>query len=257
MSATAHPERRWFCECMIPGAKEATTFETYGEDAARAMCDVSGWDFLRAWEEGSHSDRPARPEPNRTVSPRQMQALLCEARTTYDIHQKAMGDLASFNEWRADQLECAIQQRSFRAIPARLYNKVKNYFRKLRGAPPVGNPNSHKKQSGEHGDSMEKRESFVFLMAQELGRHARRIDQPATAAEQTQALHAIQKGGAITPAYLVSIAAAKNKGHTIRDMDDFIKLPASRLEQLLFTLVNRIAAREGRGETKKRNKGQK
>jgi hypothetical protein len=64
------------------------------------------------------------------------------------------------------------------------------------------------------------------------------------------------KGGVINEAYLMAIAKAKNPGHTLYDSGCLLKLPASRLEQLLFTLRNRIAAREGRGDSSKRNKGQ-
>lgn len=247
MKTTNEEPRRWFAEAMIPGTTEPTTFETFGEEAARAMCDISGWEFLRAWQEGGHSDRPARREPSRTITPRQLKALIVEARITYDIQQKVMDDdMPLFDVWRGQQLFFAAKVKSFKDIPSKLYNKVKNHFRTLRGAAAVGNPQAHRKQSGEQGDTMERRQNILFLMADELGQHAKRAE----------TCEACKDKGPITPAYLVSIAAAKNKGHTIRDIDDLIKLPASRLEQLLYTIRNRIAAREGRGEAQNRNKGQ-
>jgi hypothetical protein len=242
---------RWFCEAQKPG-EAPHVFETFGEDAARAMCDVSGWEFLRAWREGGHGDRPEAPAPavpgGRYCTLKQMQALLMEAKTTWDLHQSLLGDMPAFDAWRASQLGFVISGcDSFRRIPAIYYNRVKNHFRVLRGLPPVGNPGAHRKQSGERGDTLEGREQVLHLLAGELGAHARRADGNA----------AIQaKGGAINEAYLLTIARAKNKGHDLRDTGDLLKLPVSRLEELLYTLRNRIAAREGRGNPKNRNKGQ-
>lgn len=243
---------RWFCEAQRPGA-DPHVFETFGEDAARALCDVSGWEFLRAWREGGHGDRPERatPEPvpgGRHCTLRQVQALILEAKATWDLHQSLLGDLPAFDEWRATQLGFVISGlSSFRRIPAIYYNRVKDHFRLLRGLPPAYPGGAHRKQSGERGDTLEGREQLLHVLAGELGGHARRAEGNAVC----QA-----KGGAITEAYLLAIARAKNKGHDIRDTGDLLKLPVSRLEELLYTLRNRIAAREGRGNPENRNKGQ-
>ena len=241
MKTTQKPNPRWICEAQAPG-KEPHQFETYGEDAARAYCDIAGWDFIRAWQEGSHSDRP-EPKPamdaNRPVTPRQMKALIVEAQMTYKVHCSVMDDeMPGFDEWRYAQLGMVVKGcKSFRHVPAKLYNKVKNHFRRLRGAAPAGNPQAHRKQSGEKGDSLQHREQMLYLLAKELGEHAKRAETNDTCKA---------KGGALGEAYLMTIARMKNKGHTLGDIGDLIKLPVSRLEQLLFTIRNRIATREGR-----------
>ncbi len=241
MKTAKHRPGRWICEAQAPGM-EPHQFETFGEDAARAYCDIAGWDFIRAWEEGGHSDRPERkqPDPGRSVTPKQMKALITEAQTTYKLHCSVMGDddMPGFDEWRYAQLAMINKGlTSFRQIPAKLYQKVKNHFRLLRGAPAVGNPQAHRKQSGERDDSLQHREQMLYLLAKELGEHAKRAETNA---------HAQAKGGALNEAYLLTIARGKNKGHTLSDIGDLIKLPVSRLEQLLYTLRNRIASREGR-----------
>jgi hypothetical protein len=234
------PPPKWFAEAQVPGA-EPHTFETYSEDAARAYCDAVGWDFLRAWQAGGHSDRPERKTPaaERPLSPRQVQALIVEAQMSHRALDKMTGgDVPAFDEWRAAQLRTVVRGvESFRRVPARYYNTVKNHFRSLRGAPPVGNPGKHRKQSGERGDSLQHREEILFLIGKELGAHAKR----AETCEHCQA-----KGGALTEAYLMTIARAKNTGHALGDIGDLIKLPVSRLEQILYTIRNRIATREGR-----------
>ena len=218
MSSSLSPtwHGKWYCECQVPGQAKSHTFETLDEDTARAMCDAHGWEFLRAWQAGSDSDRPAtRSKGGKSITARQVTALICEARKTYD-HLAEFDDMPSFDDWRAQQLEFIARESSFKLVPRSRFNQVRNAFRSLRGAPPIGNSHDHRKQTSEAGDTMDRRQHFLHLMAELLGWHARRVDKPQNAEEQDAANHAIQKGGAIGEAYLVTLAAAKNKGHDIR-----------------------------------------
>lgn len=232
--------RRWYAEAQAPG-RPAHRFETYNEEAARALCDALGWDFLRAWQEGGHSDRPAQPAPlpgrGRKVSPKQLKALICEARKTYEFTAHVLGGgLPLFDEWRRHQLSLCVGLRSFRAIPAGAYEKVLQHFMRLRGVEPAaGRAHGGERQTGEAGDTLHDRKVMVYLLERELKEHAKRAAGNARCAEK----------GVLGVGYLLSIAQDKNRGHTLADLDDLLKLPVSRLEQLLYTLQRRIRRREG------------
>ncbi len=243
----AAPEARWICEARSPG-KAPHHFETFGEDAARAYCDAQGWEFIRAFLEGSHSDRRGKADGSPMISAKQLKSLIVEAQTTYRTLTKRGVDMPEFDDWRKDILIQIVKRDSFREITNKQFAKVRNTFRSLRGAAPIGNSYEGKRQSGEAGDTLEMRQRQIYLIAAALGKHAK---------DAETCPHCQAKGGAIGFSYLIGIAAAKNRGHTLRDIDDLIKLPTSRLEQLLFTIRNRIAAREGKGDGGKPNKGQR
>lgn len=239
------PERRWICEAQKPG-KPSHEFETFGEEAARAMCDLQGWDFIRCYQEGSHSDRPEKEKAPALliISKQQLKCLIIEAQDTYRQRAKLGIEQPAFDEWRAAELRNVAKVDSFKILPNAKFMKVRNHFRNLRGAAALGNSYEAKRQSKERGDTLETRQQQMYLIAQALGNHARFMEM-----KNLQA-------ATITVGYLLTIARAKNKAHTIQDIDDLVKLPTSRLEQLLYTIRNRIAAKEGRGDKSNRNKGQ-
>ncbi len=242
---TSAPERRWICEAQKPG-RASHEFETFGEEAARAMCDLNGWDFIRCYQEGSHSDRPEKLKPVAVlvVSAQQVKCLIIEAQQTYRARSKLGIEQPAFDEWRAQELRDVAKVDSFKILPNAKFMKVRNHFRHLRGASALGNSYDAKRQSRERGDTLETRQQQMYLIAQALGEHARIMETK------------MMQSATITVGYLLTIARAKNKGQTIGDIDDLVKLPTSRLEQLLFTIKNRIAAKEGRGDKSNRNKGQ-
>lgn len=244
---TAAPSPRWICEAQAPG-KSSHEFETFGEEAARACCDIEGWDFIRCYLEGSDSDRRGKDKGSPLISAKQLQALQSEAGETY---KKLIGygvDLPPREEWRKGVLAECVRVDSFKLVTNAQFMKVRNRFRELRGATLLGNSYQARRQSREAGDTLEMRQRVMFTLAQVMGDHAR-------VAEECEACR--EKGGAIGIPYLLTIAQAKNRAATIRDIEDLVKLPVSRLEQLLFTIRNRIAAREGRGENERRNKKQR
>ena len=246
---------RYMCEARAAG-KPSHEVPAITDVAARCVCDANGWELIRVYEPGKDSDRPATQaaKGDHILSSKQMTALVIEANKSWK-HLSKLGVITEkFDTWRHTQVYNCVKREGLSKCQGSQYVKLYDHFRAFRGLAPKGK--ATKSWSKEGGDTQERREQVIRSLATELGQHARRVDKPASATEQTMADNAIAKGGAITIAYLVHLAKAKNPGQTIKDEDDLIKLPASRLEHLLSTLRNRIAAREGRGNTENRNKGQ-
>lgn len=251
------PPMRYRCEARKPGAK-SHEFDTVDGDTARAVCDASGWEFIRVYQIGGDSDRPAkRPAAgDPPLTRKQLQTLAIEAGKTHRALTRMALVTDTFDDWRHAQVWACVRREGLSQCQNSHYRKLLIHFRGLRGEATVG-VDSGKKWSREGGDTGERREQLLRLMAQELGHHARRVENPQTEAECRHAAYASTKGGVLNEEYLMAIAKAKNPGHSLEDIGCLIKLPASRLEQLLFTLRNRIAAREGRGDGAARNKKQR
>lgn len=251
------PENRYLCEAREAG-KKSFEFATVDGDTARAMCDAMGWELIRVYQPGGDSDRP-KQTPQKGDPPltgKQIRCLVTEARFTFDALSN-MGNIAdTFDSWRHDTVYQTVRREGLSKCQNSHYRKLLSTFRAMRGAADPGGSPANRRQSREGGDTSERREQIIALLAHELGSHTRRVANPQTEMESRMAAHATTKGGPITEAYLMSIAKAKNPGTTLHDTGCLLKLTASRLEQLLFTLRNRIASREGRGETAKRNKKQ-
>lgn len=234
-------------------------FPTPSNEAALAMCDAHGWECIRIYEPGSHADKPkAKPAAgDGPLSAKQLKCLVTEARKTFDALSN-MGNISdTFDSWRHSVIYQAVRREGLKMCQSSHYRKLLSTFRAMRGAAdPGGSPAKHRRQSREGGDTGERREQLMFLLAHELAAHAKRVENPQTPEEVKWAAMASTKGGVITEAYLLSIARAKNGGTTLHDTECLIKLTSARLEELVFTLRNRIAAREGRGETAQRNKKQ-
>lgn len=252
------PVNKYICEARNPGAK-THEFRTPDEDSARAMCDVHGWEYIRCYEPGSHADRPkdAVVKGDRGLTPLQKKCLVTEARKTWD-HLTRLGLTDdTFDTWRRELVKTTVGLRGLSACQNRHYRKLLSTFRAARGAEdPGGKIGKPRRQSGEGGDTLERREQLIVLLAHELQNHARRVEDPKTETEVRWAACASMKGGVICESYLMAIAKGKNSGTPLVDMGCLIKLTAARLEELLFTLRNRIMAREGRGDVTKRNKKQ-
>jgi hypothetical protein len=251
-------KNRYQCEARVTG-KKSHEFATPSSDAARAMCDVHGWEFIRIYQPGSHADKlQAKPAAgNGPLSAKQLKCLVTEARKTFDALSK-MGNISdTFDSWRHDVVYQTVRREGLKLCQSSHYRKLLSTFRAMRGtADPGGAPAKHCRQSREGGDTGERREQLIFLLAHELASHAKRVENPQTPDEIKWAAMASSKGGVLTEAYLLTIARAKNAGTPLHDTECLIKLTSARLEELVFTLRNRISAREGRGETAKRNKKQ-
>lgn len=250
---------KYQCEARRPGAA-SFTFPTPDEDCARATCDASGWELIRVWQPGSDADRPvtAPVKGDRPLSRAQVQALAIEAGKAYrTMHQHGLTDDTE-TVWRHAHVHDQVGRDGLSKCQNSHYKKLYNHFRRLQGESTVGgDTGGTAAQSGEGGDTLDRREQILLLLRRELGSHARRVSDPQTAREQTIAAHAAEHGGPVTEGYLLAIARMKNRATLLRDIDCLIKLTSARLEQIHITLRNRIAAREGRGKTQSRNKGQR
>ena len=250
------PQNHYLCEAREPGAP-SHEFPTPDAVSARCLCDAMGWEFIRVYKPGGDSDRPPGRQAagDAALSKKQLTCLVTEANKSWK-QLSNMGVISeTFEAWRHAQVYATVRREGLSKCQSSHYKKLLNHFRSLRGVESH-HLSQHSRQSREGGDTADRRQQIIHLIAATLGTHARLVDQPASEAETGLATHAISKGGAIGEAYLMSLAKAKNPGQTLHDVGCLIKLPSSRLEHLLFTLRNRIAAREGRGESKHRNKGQ-
>ncbi|MEI6605127.1 MAG: hypothetical protein WCP35_07445 [Verrucomicrobiota bacterium] len=246
----------YLCEARKPG-QASHHFAVVSGDAARALCDLNGWELIRVYEPGKDSDRPeSRPaKGDGPLSKKQLTCLVTEANKTWR-QQSNMGLIAeTFAEWRHAQVYAQVRREGLSKCQSSHYLKLLDHFRSMRGEKTRGAwSGGQRRQSREGGDTAERRDQVIHHIAAELGRHAAVVEDPKTMAESVCAAHATMKGGVIGEEYLMAIARGKNPGQSLVDVGCLIKLPASRLEQLLYTLRNRIAAREGRGVAAKRNK---
>lgn len=254
------PSFEYICEARAPGRARSHEFPTVDADTARAMCDANGWEFIRLYAPGSDSDRPADQPArgaDRPLTNKQIKALVTEARRTYDA-LRALGVAGqTFEAWRHAVVHATVRRAGLRQCANRHYAALRRTFRELRGAAPGPKAAASRRQSREGGDTMERREQLMHRIANQLGLHAKRVESPITQADMACAAAATLKGGPITEQYMLAIARAKNRAETFEDAGDLLKLPASKLEQLLWTITNRIAAREGRGDPADRNKKQR
>lgn len=256
MNAEPPPNNRYKCEARETG-KPTFEFATPDGECARAMCDANGWEFIRVYEPGKDADRPAgtASQGDQPLSKRQLQAVAIESGKAYKLLKEYGLTDEDETTWRHEQVRALVKRDGLSQCQNSHYAKLMRHFKGLRIAPSA-EPATGGAQSSEGGDTLERREQLFALIASELGHHARRVDHPQDAHEWRISEAAMAKGGKIGPGYLLSIAKAKNPGCTIADEGSLITLTAAKLENLLFTLRNRIAAREGRGNTSARNKGQ-
>lgn len=245
----------YICEAREPG-KPSFEFPTMDHDTARAVCDASGWEFIRCYQKGGDSDRKltkANKNTDKPLSRDQIKSLQVEGNRAWKHETKLGLTTDSYDAWRHAQVWKCVRREGLSDCTNSMYVKILNHFRTLRGASTKAAP---QKWSKEKDDTDERRMHIIRSIATVMGHHARRVENPQTQEESRCAAFATMKGGVINEAYLMVIAQRKNPAEVLRDTGDLIKLPASRLEQLLWTITNRIAAREGRGDTENRNKKQ-
>jgi ribosomal protein L32 len=161
---------------------------------------------------------------------------------------------ARLRDWRrAEQLK-AVGIASLTECRNSHYRTLRGHFETLCGREDKGYRDFTRtgkvRDKGPATDTHEARETFRKLILDELLAHGRRCDPRSEEFDPAIAARVMEKG-LITPAYIVQIAKFQNKGRALAD------LPADRLEMILYTTRNRIAAREGRGDPAARNKSQR
>lgn len=224
-------------------AAKSTEFQAIDEDAARALCDLHGYRFdgqkipesEKTWADGK--------APNNRLSKKQIITLNILARDAYDhldgfdlIEEEAPSKSARFALWRHKQQHEVTGHESLKKCRNIDFRPLKLHFLKLAGKPfDAPEALATGQQSADKNDTVENRQVWY--------RHLIAVLEDA--------------GEGIHPNYLLAIARTQNKYQTLTELESIATLPAAKIQQLLFTLRNRIAAKKGVGETQNRNKNQR
>ncbi len=204
--------------------------------------------------------RPVASSNGKPLSNRQKAAISQTAAAAFLVQDRAGlveekgSDTARCNAWRHSQQKAA-------GFPASLRDCGNNHYRGLMAhflclAGKDDSAFRYQMRTGrvkDHGaieDTHENRETQRKLIMDELLAHGHRCDPAHADHDPDTAAKVLEKGAVITAGYVIALAKGKCKG---RSLDS---LTARELSQILWTLKNRIAAREGRGSTATRNKTQ-
>lgn len=220
----------------------------------------------------------------------QIKALQTIAHYAYKF-QCAIGNVdygQSFNDWRHAEVMTKFQLPGVSALNNAHFREAAGHFFLLWGKDEKALENFLRtglvKDNGKTDDTHEKREEKAFLARDAIARHVflaeatfeQLVDfererweadepevpfpgvTPKWIKDVTDARDAIEKnGGPVRDPYAFTIAHNKT-GCTIRGWGDIVeRMTAWQIQQLHFTVGNRIADKEGRGDKKNRNKKQR
>ena len=182
------------------------------------------------------------------LKPAEIKPLILAAKTAYDRQSDAglLGPAETFNDWRHAQCMEAVGKPGFTACHHDDFQPLLAHFYTLSGdtekayeaAMKTGKPTDH----AAPGDTWEIRRNFAHQIAQAITRHS-------------------ALGGKIGVGYVVTLARAKTRRPTLTLGTDWEaglvdRCAAGQIAQIRDTILNRIAAAEGRGTTTTRNKSQ-
>lgn len=215
----------------------------------------------KATAKGERARRPVSRDAGKPLSNPQKSTISQTARQAFNVQDRAGliegtgSDTVRFEQWRRAEQEKCTGIASLRACGNNHYRGLMAHFLTLAGKDDsafryqlrTGRVKDH----GAIGDTHENREEQRKLIVEALLGHGRRCDPKSAEYDEDIAAAVAEKGGIITQAYVITIARAKCRG---RSLDS---ITATELKQILWTVRNRIAAREGRGKTSKRNKSQR
>lgn len=233
--------------------------------------------------------------PRGNMTKAEIQPLVFHARKAYDA-QLAAGLLdagETFDSWRHAQVMAAVGKPGLTACSHEDFRPLRAHFYTLAGRDDAafrdhlssGPPTSH----AAPGDTYEARRELAWSIAQALNAHLHLADTSLDAhiAESVQEWDranpgqpypgpdpvwisglrarksAIESGGGpITVGYLVWLIRQKTRRPDLRLGSDWQaglvdRCTVSQLTQIRATVINRIAAREGLGSPKSRNKSQR
>jgi hypothetical protein len=205
--------------------------------------------------------RPVASSNGKPLSNPQKAAISQTARDAFIIQDRAGlveekgNDTARLAAWRHNQQVEAGFPASLRDCGNNHYRGLMAYFLCLAGKDDsafryqlrTGRVKDH----GAIEDTHENRETQRKLIMDALLEHGRRCDPAHADYDADIAAKVTEKGGIITAGYVIGLAKHKCKG---RSLDS---LTAGELWQILYTVRNRISAKEGRGKTFTRNKSQR
>jgi hypothetical protein len=200
------------------------------------------------------------------MKPGEIQALAITARQAFDF-QMELGNLdagTKFDAWRRDQVMEAVGKSGLSKCNHADFLPVRAHFALLAGKDEKAlNDLMRTGQVKDHGapeDTHEARRQRVHTIREKIGFHVILAETPEAQVSQKElnAWRCIQADpkGPIREGYAIYVAKMKFKiqPRSIDELSD--RLTVAQLDQLLFTIVNRINAKEGRGEKHERNKGQ-
>ncbi len=196
-------------------------------------------------------DTSAKPvqDVRGNLKPAEIKPLVMAARKAFDI-QRDLGNLdvgETFDTWRHAQCLAAVGQPGITACSHEDYRPLLAHFQTLAGAD-VAAFNSHMaagRASSANGDTREARRHLAWLIAGAIAGQ-----KPVAGSDP------------ISPGYILTIVRHKTRRPNLTFGSDWQASLADRctvhqLTQIRDTIVNRIAAREGRGTSATRNKSQR
>jgi hypothetical protein len=208
------------------------------------------------------SPQPMRATSGTGLSKLQKARISQVAREAFD-HQDRLGlietegasDSARVTAWRRKEQIRAVRIESLTNCGNQHFRPLLAHFLCLAGRDDQAFNYQLKtgrvKDHGALDDTHENRETQRTLIVQELTAHAAKCSPGKEGWDPIIAAKVTEKGGLICANYVIAIAKSKCKG---RSLDS---LTATELRQILYTIRNRIAAREGRGATWSRNNKQR
>ena len=204
--------------------------------------------------------KPVKPRGN--ISPEEIQPLIMAAREAYGIQDPDI----TFDEWRSEQVMEAVNRPGITACDHVHFCDLMAHFKIAAGKEDEalhwlmkGGKNSERQIAWSIAQTLaahialahSNRDEIVATtpprqLKRRLERHAALLDHPE---------------GPLSFEYLVSIVRDKTRRPDLTLSADLAasladRCTAGQLAQIRFTLVNRIAEREGRGNTSDRNRSQ-
>ena len=216
----------------------------------------------------AHKPRKPGSGPRGNMKPAEIKPLVILARQAFDF-QRDLGNLddaTKFDVWRRDEVMKAVGKPGLSACDHADFRPVRAHFALLCGKDEAalddllssGKTRDHAAPD----DTWENRRNVVHLIREAIGFHVIFAETPE--AEVVEKQHkelgywrSIQaNGGPIREGYALAVARKKHN-LVIRSIDELSdKLTHRQLEQLHYTITNRISAKEGRGKRANRNRSQ-
>lgn len=205
------------------------------------------------------------------MKPAEIKPLVMAARKAFDVQTEAglVDDGETFDSWRHRQCMASVGKPGITACHHADFRPLLAHFQTLAGDDgsafaslmKSGKPTDH----AAPGDTHEARRILAHQIAEALAAHAylATADPASLDADQLARRTAIDsKGSAVGVGYLVWIVRQKTRRpdlHLGRDWEAGLadRCTARQLAEIRSTIVNRIAATEGTGSTRNRNKSQR
>jgi len=195
------------------------------------------------------------------------QLLAIKAREAYNhlLSAGVIEDGVSFDDWRKDQVMEAVGLPGISALNGLHFRTVMAHFLALAGQDDKAfrayATTGRVKDSGPATDTHEAREQWFAMIRNEVAAHVALATTPEAEVldGDRETWATIQAaGGPIKEGYVVVVAQNKFGVSRVQMERLLDRLTATQLEQLFYTIRNRIAAREGRPESRDgRNRGQR